>query len=402
VGVNRQNTGKTAKRQDAGNSNRSIRSLGLTLVLNFHEALQDGRGDMSSKGVTMKPLCRNSQEKFYATVWHLYRSSRRVRAGLIIPRNPMKKLNQLFLTSTAAASFALSAQGQVLLNDTWADGTRNNQNLPAESAWFSSDSSGASLTAAVGSMTGAIPSGSVQWLTYYTAAGSPATLGLGQTLTLTTVFTPTGVGAENTGRNLRIGLYDFSGGTRVAADGYSTGSGTGAPGAGVTGYMLNMNFGTTFGVDAPLQIMERTAVSSINLMGASGDYTSLSSGPTGRTGTPGFADGTEYTLEFSVTRTAADSVDITTRFFGGSLDISHTATDTSGANLAFDTFAIRPAGSAVVATSFAFSQFGVEVIPEPSTYALAGLSLLAFLSARRWQWQRRLVATVPGHKPNAE
>jgi hypothetical protein len=93
---------------------------------------------------------------------------------------------------------------------------------------------------------------------------------LGQTLKTTVVFTPTGVGAENTSRGLRIGLYDFSGGTRVGADGYSTGTGTGAPGAGVTGY-----FGTTFGVDTPLQIMERTAVSSINLMGASGDYTTL-------------------------------------------------------------------------------------------------------------------------------
>ena len=298
----------------------------------------------------------------------------------------MKQLSPSALVFAAVLAVALSARGQVLLNDTWADGTRNNQNLPTESAWFSSDSAGTSLTAAVGSMTGAIPSGSVLWLTYYTAAGSPATLGLGQTLTTTIVFTPTGVGAENTSRGLRIGLYDFSGGTRVAADGYSTGTGTGAPGAGVTGYMLNMNFGSTFGVDAPLQIMERTAVSSINLMGASGDYTTLSSGPAGRLGSAAFADGTQYALEFSVTRTAADSVDITTRFFGGALDISHTATDSSGANFAFDTFAIRPTGSAAVATSFTFSQIGVgvAVVPEPSTFVLAGLSLLAFGCARRW------------------
>ena len=120
----------------------------------------------------------------------------------------MKSPRQLVLI-VVAVSAAVSAHSQVLLSDTWADGTRINQNLPTESAWYSSDSSGASLTAAVGSMTGTIPSGSVQWLTYFTGAGSPATLSLGQTLTLRTVFTPTGVGAENTGRNLRIGLYDF-------------------------------------------------------------------------------------------------------------------------------------------------------------------------------------------------
>lgn len=296
----------------------------------------------------------------------------------------MKHPNQLAVSLGAVLATALTASGQVLLNDNWADGTRNNQNLPTESAWFSSDSAGTSLTATVGSMTGAVPAGSVLWLTYYTAAGSPATLGLGQSLKMTAVFTPTGVAATNTSRGLRLGLYDFSNGTRVAADGYSTGAGTGAPGAGVTGYMLNMNFGTAFGLDSPLQLMERTAVSSINLMGASGDYATLSSGPAGNLNALAFVDGTPYTLEFSVTRTGADSADITTRFFGGGLDISHTATDASGAVLSFDAFAIRPAASAQVATSLAFSQFSVEVVPEPSVYGLIGLSLLALVGARRW------------------
>jgi hypothetical protein len=146
-----------------------------------------------------------------------------------------------------------------------------------------------------------------------------------------------------------------------------------------------MNFGTTFGVDTPLQLLERTAISSINLMGTTADYTTLSSGPAGSLNASAFADATQYTLEFLVTRTGTDSVDITTRFFGGSLDISHIATDSSGATFAFDTLAIRPAGSAQVATSLAFSQFSAEIIPEPSAYALTGLALLGLVFARRWR-----------------
>jgi hypothetical protein len=297
----------------------------------------------------------------------------------------MKLFSKTGLALAAVVGLGLSACAQVILDDTWADGTRNNGNLPWESAWFSSDSSGASLTAAPGSMTGAIPTGSVLWTTFFAPAGSPVTLAVGDVLTAKVVFTPTVVGALNTSRGLRLGLYNFAnGGTRMTADGYSTGSGTAAPGANVLGYMLNMNFGTTFGVDSPLQIMERTAVSSINLMGASGDYTTLSSGPAGSLNAPAFRDGVQYTLQFSVTRTGADSADVTTRFSGDGLDISHTATDSAGANAAFDAFAIRPSGSANVATSLVFSEFEVTVIPEPSAWAtLAALASVGFALWRR-------------------
>ena len=302
----------------------------------------------------------------------------------------MKLLSRIALALALVCGLGLPVRAQMFLHDTWADGTRNNTALPAESAWFSSDSSGASLTAAPGSMTAAIPSGSSLWAAFFTPAGSPASLAVGETLTARAVFTPAGVAANNTSRGLRIGLYNFSdGGTRMSADGFSTGSGTGAPGANVQGYMLNMNFGTTFGVDTPLQIMERTAVSSINLMGASGDFTALSSGPAGSLNATAFTSGVEYTLQFSVTRTGADSVDVTTRFTGDGLNLSHTATDAAGATLAFDAFAIRPAGSASVATSLVFREFDVTVVPEPSTWAMVVVQMALALGL---VWRRRVRA----------
>src|SRR5436190_15367931 len=77
---------------------------------------------------------------------------------------------------------AFSTGATVLLDDTWADGTRSNQNLPAESAWFSS--SGAALTAAPNSMSLALGSTAVMGITYFTTNDiMPAQLGVGDTLT---------------------------------------------------------------------------------------------------------------------------------------------------------------------------------------------------------------------------
>lgn len=300
---------------------------------------------------------------------------------------PMKL--QPFLLPAAALALGLSAPAysQVFVQDNWADGSRNDTDLPNEAAWFANDATGANLTATTGSMTATIGTGSAQWVTFFTAVGAPASLGVGQTLTATAVFTPAGVGANNTSRGLRLGLYNFSsGGTRMTADGFSTGTGTGAPGANVKGYMLNMNFGVTFGQDNPFQIMERTTLSSVSLMGTSGDYTALSSGPSGSLNDPAFVSGVAYTLQFSVTRTGADSLDVTTHFTGDGLDISHTATDAAAANFDFDAFAIRPAGSASGATSLTFTEFQVAVVPEPSTWAALAVQAALGLG---FLWRRR-------------
>ena len=287
-----------------------------------------------------------------------------------------------FLSVLAALGFVLPGSSAVLLDDQWIDGSRNEQNLPTESAWFASTAS--SLTAASGSMTGIGTTSSRLWLTYFTAGGAPATLGIGETLRATLTFTPTSVvTAPGTSRGLRIGLYNFSaaGATRLTADTFSTsGVGTNVP-----GYMLNMNFAQTFTIDNPLQHMERTDVANTNLMGSTSQYTSLGTGPSGVLNSPAFASGTQYTLEFDIIRTAADSVDVVTKFTGGSLNLAFTTSDTSGANLSFDALAIRLNNQNDAAASFNFSEFKVELlpIPEPGTLALAALGALGWIARKR-------------------
>ena len=59
--------------------------------------------------------------------------------------------------------FTVPVHATVYLDDTWADGTRSNQALPSNSAWYAS--TGASLTAAPNSMSLAVGSSAIAALT---------------------------------------------------------------------------------------------------------------------------------------------------------------------------------------------------------------------------------------------
>ncbi|MES2920362.1 MAG: immunoglobulin domain-containing protein [Verrucomicrobiota bacterium] len=302
------------------------------------------------------------------------------------------RLIALFLT-------AISAQADVLLDDSWADATRSDTALTAESAWHASSS--ASLTAAAGSLTGTTASGSSRsWWTHFTENPAvPVSLLQGETLKVTLRFTPVGVNATNSSRALRIGLFDFSGGTRTTADNSSP------AGEGVAGYALNMNFGQTFGVAGPISIRERTTVSSSDLMGSAGDFTTLPDGDGGAAdGSPGFVSGALHTLEWSITRTTAGAEITATFSRSDGWSITHTATDDSPV-VDFDGFALRPANSAQTATSFVFSRITVEklnaVPPGPPIVGThpqgqsmpAGSDVIlsadaAGLPPITWQWRR--------------
>jgi hypothetical protein len=302
----------------------------------------------------------------------------------------MKRLRSLVPVLAALSGLAASASATVIVDQTtWTTETRMLTSLPNRVGWFSNTSAG-TLSVANGNLIGTISSSSSAiWVTHFTSAASPQTIAVGQALKVSLVFTPTDV-SQNTNRGLRIGLFNFSNGTRANSDGLST-SGLGA---GVTGYMLNANFSQTVGagtVDAPqgaLQIMERTSISSVSLMGTTSDFAVLGTGGI-MTGEPAFQSNTQYTFEFTIVRNA-DSVDIITSFTDGlGFSTSHTVTDSTNFIDTFDTFAIRPANSAQVASSFIIDQFKVELvtapIPEPSTYAaivgVLGLSLAI--------WRRR-------------
>ncbi len=260
----------------------------------------------------------------------------------------------IFLLATHPAAHAT-----VVLDDTFANGTRNVQNLPTSSAWFSS-SSGASLTAAPGAMTLTLGANAVLALTYFSSSNAPVSLNVGDTLQADITFTFKNVNPTNTTANgFRIALCDFST-NRVSAD-FSSST---TQGANVAAYALFQNMSGTFSTSDPLLIMKRTTVTDTALLSSSGDWTALVAGPGDITGFPGFANGTQYSLQLSAQRIDAASVQITATWMNVSngATISTSFIDASASNFNFDGLALRPQNAINSATNIVFNEVRVEYI----------------------------------------
>ena len=281
----------------------------------------------------------------------------------------MKKLGALLLSLTFA--FVSTGRSAVLLDDDWDDGDRTDTNLPEESAWYANNAAGSpTLSAEPGTLIGNVlmfgtNTSSRQWMTHFTPTGTPVELGLGDTLRITLTFMASNVTTSpTTTRGLRIGLFNFSepGAARVTGDGFSTGTGTGAPGANVTGYMLNMNFAQTTTINNPLQIMKRTDLPNVNLMGATAVYTALSSGG-GPMGNPAFSNNVPYTMEILAKRLATGTQITTTFTDTNGWILTHSVTDSTSPTFKFDGLALRPNGVVDTAETFTFTRLMVETVP---------------------------------------
>ncbi|HTY88369.1 MAG TPA: immunoglobulin domain-containing protein [Candidatus Acidoferrum sp.] len=268
---------------------------------------------------------------------------------------------------------ALPSEATVLVNDTWLDGTRTDPAAPVysengtdldsdgnlESAWFSGGT-GASATASSGHLVFTMGSSAGSWTTYFTPEASPVTLaGPGDQLKVTWVFTPTGVNTANTSQGFPIALVDTPTAQRISTD-TSPGS------ASYTGYGVFMNMGQTLGNNHPFQLMARTAGSGA-LLSDSGQWTGLADGAT--SGNHGYDSGTQYTFVMTITRNAANGLDLVATMTGGTLNgtgvasASFTDATPNGGSYTFDTFALRPNTVAKSASSFDTTLFKVEFIP---------------------------------------
>ncbi len=271
----------------------------------------------------------------------------------------MKYLLRSVFVIAAMVGLAIPSQAVVILDDTWADGNRTNTSLPTNAAWYAS--SGSSLTATTGSMTLTLGSSAILAVSYFTTnAANPVELTVGDTLLTTITFTFNGVAAENTSEGFRLGIYEF-GSNRVSADF----SGNGTQGAGVQGYALFQNMGTTFDNTTPMDIRVRSNVADSSLLGTSGDYTSLGTGPGNTNNFGGFANGNSYTLQYAFQRTGTNTMAVSVSWLdptnGASLLTS--VTDNNATNFNFDGIGIRPQEASEEATSTIFREVKVEYIP---------------------------------------
>jgi hypothetical protein len=300
---------------------------------------------------------------------------------------------RLLIALAAAIGCGSIASAADVVNDTWRDGTRDDPASPTysengvdvdldgdiESAWFRGGGGTLSVANAnpgsgPGLLTAEISTSSSSITTYFTPEASPVTLATaGDQLRLTWIFSLSGTNLADTSQSFRMALVDSPGATRV--------SGEASPGDGTyAGYAIFGNMAQTLGNTNPFQLRERTAPGTASaLLSAAASWTSLDDEE--NSGVTGYIDGTTYTLQMTLTRTALDELDILATMSGGNIggdgQLTVAFLDTTPNSFTFDTFQLRPSTAASTANVFATSQFRVEYIPEPASAMLLAGALAA-------------------------
>lgn len=284
-----------------------------------------------------------------------------------------------------------------VVRDTWIDGTATDPAAPTysengvdadsdgdlESAWFVGGT-GSTLApvGAGGPLRAVVSTSSASWTTYFTPEASPINLAnVGDSMKVTWAFTPTNVNLSNTSQNFRLALVNTSSAGRI-----TSGAPVNDP---FTGYALFANMGQTLGNSNPFRLMERANPTTAGaILGTSGDWAAL--GTTGATsGAPGYASGTEYLFEMTLTHGVGDVMDIVMRMSGGTLNTSGIASvvfsdaTPNGGSFTFDTFSIRPSNNTTTADTFDTRLFRVEFTPVPEPTALAALAAAGLVLRRR-------------------
>src|SRR5208282_3390835 len=275
----------------------------------------------------------------------------------------MKYLRQIITILALVFGVAVPGYATVLLDDTFADGTRNNQNLPTDSAWYVSSSSSWNTT--VNAMSVAMGGTAILGVTYFgTNSSSPVRLQVGDTLTVTLWFNFNGVAPLNSSQGFRIGVFNFAESTLsppwTTAD---LGSNDGQ-GSGVQGYALLQVFGANFSSTSPMELGKRTTVSDSSLLGSTSDYTSLATGPGSTNNFPGFTNATAYSLQLTLYRTNSTTLAITATWqnqASGAV-LATSVMDTGSTNFNFDGIGFRPAKAGTTSTNITFTEVRVDLV----------------------------------------
>jgi hypothetical protein len=264
----------------------------------------------------------------------------------------------------------------LIMYDNFSDGFRGAGPVTTNnSVWFTASAYTTDLDPGLsGPLVGTPVAGtSTLWLGYFMKETNgfpstlvPVTLGVTNAIKVTLPFTTGTMGSFTTNGALRFGLFDYAdGGVLFTQDVVAAGGSLGN-GLNVRGYMLSVDFGKVFTANSPLSLSVRSGLSDQNLMGTTGDYLSMGSGPRGGgySNAPAFQPNTAYTLVFQVTRTETNLCRVTTTISCATTNWSWSAVDTNGLDYhRFDAFGIRPNRLENAADTFSFPYFEVQVIP---------------------------------------
>ncbi|MBS1826302.1 MAG: Ig-like domain-containing protein [Acidobacteria bacterium] len=260
----------------------------------------------------------------------------------------------LFLLALPAV---LAAQ-TLRIEDTFADGNSQNQDLARQSFRVFNGRANTVRTDTAGSVRFSEISTSSEGFWIHFTDGTPLVLRPGDRLTAEATFTLEGF-QRTSGQDIRFGLFD-SKNTRTTANL------TGGMNSGVfsddTGYGAAL---FASGAGTPYRVYRRSTIpGQPNIFLSFDDFTEIAgSGPNARVT---LDDNTPYTLRYAVERLSEDRTRLTVTLEGAGLEnYSYSAVETSAnPNTAFDWFGLRIISNAF-SSGFTFTRFFVAYLPAP-------------------------------------
>ncbi len=275
-------------------------------------------------------------------------------------RGPLMKnlRNRLIIATIFILALTFGVAGTAVIDDQFADGNSQNQDLSKGSLRVFNGRAGTTRTDAPGSVTFDVTAagGSDAFWAYFTNAGEPLRLGVGDKLAVALTFSVAGFGG--TGQDVRFGVFD-SLGTRNA--------GNLSGGMNETSFVNDVGYALQYfasGMGSPFVIMRRTTLTSGNVFNTTADFTPITTDAAGATARQALTNDAPYTLNYTIERLTDANTKITAAVTGqGLTNLSYSVTESSSApNTRFDYFAFRIAGPAF-ASRIRFSRMLVDFTP---------------------------------------
>lgn len=259
-----------------------------------------------------------------------------------------------------APLFAGALFAGVIVDDSFADANSQNQDLASHSLRIFNGRTATVRTDEPGAATFRITSagGSEAFWAYFTNAGSPVRLGIGDRLTVAITFSLSGFPAN--GQDVRFGVLD-SQGTRNGAN--LTGGMNDATFSGDTGYSLQYY---ASGAGVPFNLGRRVNLAPANVFNTTADFAPITGNATPQPERRTLSEDTPYTLTYEIRRLSATETQITASVSGGALDSYRASAVESSPDplTTFDYFAFRVTGPAFSDT-IRFHRLMAEYLPAP-------------------------------------
>jgi hypothetical protein len=292
------------------------------------------------------------------------------RSGLILA------LGALLLT-------AHTASAALVVDDSWADGSRDNGADALDTDWWTSTTSSA-IEVSVGSL--GLVTGSSGRGIHATYAAQTLT-NIGDSINSTFAFTtPATVGSAATAA-FKIGLFNTNGNSGLAADLSASSSTPNTIYDPLPGYMMDFDVNPASGANITFREKSPVPGSTGQLLGTTTGFTQLAAGGNAYS----FAASTNYTGTYSITKTAA-GIDLSGSLSDASGVLStFTTSDTSPSANTFDLLAFHVNASVFGSSNtpntanngLDFTNVKIEFTTAPEPGSLGVLALCGTLLMRR-------------------